>query len=513
MARFLLFHQVPKCGGGSGKVGFFCQGVLQTERLMTYTFKLSRRIAVARLIPVAALLFGTGCDTVDSLGAAEAAQSGLLLSPARATAETQQKIRLAFRDQLIGELTPSFDVEWTVVGGGGLIAPDGSFTATQPGVYTIIGKKGNGNGNNGQGKGNGGPNTDTSTVVVVPPPSTLVSVEMTPETAALQAGEHLQFDAVGRDGSGATVAIGVEWSATGGTIDAGGHYIAGSTSGTFRVIAFHGATGLADTAAVDVSAPTTSPAPAPAPTPIGMNGVMENHLGASPLAQASLAGEWTDPTTSNYRWNTATDIPSGSSGVLEVTWPSGMSSGVSPGQFRGWSDIGGSERYKELRLSTRVRILGKDFENQAVGTKLWYVGYGNKVNDNDAFLMLQGSGTQSIMSAMKLNVYVSPDQTSGSIGIQQNVDTRALFTVGSWHDVTVYLNTGTPDRADGIVQVWIDGTLVTDRKDVQFLTSKDSFTQGFFSWQWTPVWGGMGGTRTRNDTMQIDHIAASGVLQ
>jgi hypothetical protein len=61
------------------------------------------------------------------------------------------------------------------------------------------------------------------------------------------------------------VAVQVTFSATGGTITSSGLYTAGVTSGSYRVIA--SASGLADTAALTLSA--LSPTPTPSPIPIG----------------------------------------------------------------------------------------------------------------------------------------------------------------------------------------------------------------------------------------------------
>ena len=54
---------------------------------------------------------------------------------------------------------------------------------------------------------------------------------------------------------GGTTAPAVTYSATGGTITSGGLYTAGSTAGTFRVIATQQGGTLADTAAVTITAP------------------------------------------------------------------------------------------------------------------------------------------------------------------------------------------------------------------------------------------------------------------
>ena len=56
------------------------------------------------------------------------------------------------------------------------------------------------------------------------------------------------------------------WSATGGTIDPSGAYTAGTTAGTYRVVAANMPGTLADTASVSITV-TDAPAPEPTPTP------------------------------------------------------------------------------------------------------------------------------------------------------------------------------------------------------------------------------------------------------
>mgnify|MGYP003042992615 CR=1 FL=1 len=94
---------------------------------------------------------------------------------------------------------------------------------------------------------------DTSTVTLTAPAPTLVAIELTPATVSLQTGATQQFAVVGRLSNGATQAVTPAYTATGGTISTAGLYAAGSTAGSFRVIAT--ASGFADTAAVTLTAP------------------------------------------------------------------------------------------------------------------------------------------------------------------------------------------------------------------------------------------------------------------
>src|SRR5256886_10960439 len=47
-----------------------------------------------------------------------------------------------------------------------------------------------------------------------------------------------------------------------------------------------------------------------------------------------------------------------------------------------------------------------------------------------------------------------------------------------------------------------------DYSDVTYITPGN--TLGFYTFKFWPVWGGIGGSKTRDDYMQLDHIYISG---
>ena len=87
----------------------------------------------------------------------------------------------------------------------------------------------------------------------------LASVILKPASATLGTSGTRQFAAFGRTSTGDSVAVQVDFSATGGTIGSNGLYTAGQTAGSFKVIAV--SSGLADTAVVTLTAPTAPTAP------------------------------------------------------------------------------------------------------------------------------------------------------------------------------------------------------------------------------------------------------------
>jgi parallel beta-helix repeat protein len=221
---------------------------------MTYTFKLSRRLAVSwsqywgMLVPL--LLLSAACTDNELLSNTDGDAGGwnqagqVELSPSWVFAEVNQPIQLLARERLSTRVAGDIEVEWTV--SGGTITQDGLFSAARPGEYKVVGK------------GRGGKKGDTTTVVVGDSVSNVVALVLTPDTATLQPAQTRHFAAEGVLSDGTAAPVGTVWTADGGIIDAGGNYVAGSSAGRYHVIATSVSGTLADTATVDVSlaAPT-----------------------------------------------------------------------------------------------------------------------------------------------------------------------------------------------------------------------------------------------------------------
>jgi hypothetical protein len=221
---------------------------------MTYTFKLSRRLAISRYAMLAAAAVLVSCDGETTApesdpNAPSSATPWIRVVPRAVTVETNQPIR--FRGERRSRRGEPHDLRLTWHASGGSIDEDGVFHATAPGVYKVVGR------------GRGRQKPDTSIVIVVPPQPNIVAVSVAPDTATLAAGATHDFAATGVLSDGTLVAIGVTWRAAGGSIDAGGVYTAGNTAGSYRVVALSTDSTLADTATVSITQP---PPPPPSPT-------------------------------------------------------------------------------------------------------------------------------------------------------------------------------------------------------------------------------------------------------
>jgi hypothetical protein len=168
--------------------------------------------------------------------------TGIALAPGSASVAPGGTVQFSatgtYSDGSSAAVTPAYTAT------GGSITSSGLYTAGQTAgsfqvVATLNGK------------------ADTSAVTITAPAPTLTSVVLTPATASVQTGGTVQFSATGTYSDGTSKAITPAYSATGGTITTSGLYTAGSTAGTFRVIASSG--GRADTAAVSVTASSTPP--------------------------------------------------------------------------------------------------------------------------------------------------------------------------------------------------------------------------------------------------------------
>jgi CSLREA domain-containing protein len=107
---------------------------------------------------------------------------------------------------------------------------------------------------------------DADTFLVFAYAPALWSVVVAPDTVRLRTGDVQLFAAGGRDQYSRPIAAAPTWTATGGTIDAGGVYTAGEIPGVYTVTATDNATGITGEAVVFIGLPVgNEPAETPLP--------------------------------------------------------------------------------------------------------------------------------------------------------------------------------------------------------------------------------------------------------
>ncbi|HKP27766.1 MAG TPA: hypothetical protein VJU15_00090, partial [Gemmatimonadales bacterium] len=184
-------------------------------------------------------------------------------------------------------------VTWLATGGN--ISSGGVYTAgTTSGTYRVIGAHSSGR-------------ADTSLVTIASAAPTLLSLSLSPSSVSLTPGSTRQFTVSGSWSDGGTSAPSVTYLATGGSVTSGGVYTAGTTTGTFRLIAKHSGGTKADTSAISISsaAPTLqSISLTPATTSLQTGGTR----------QFSVAATWSDGSTASpaLTWSTTSGTVSSS---------------------------------------------------------------------------------------------------------------------------------------------------------------------------------------------------------
>jgi len=209
---------------------------------------MQRRLVVGRtgvrlILPsIASLIIAVACSNTDQGTNANNPPNltRVVMSPKTATlaAGAKQQFTAYGRDSAGDSVGVA--VDFTAAGGD--ITSTGLFTAGPvAGSYDVVATE------------HGGSLADTATVTVtVSGPPVLAQIILSPSTAVLAVGGTQQFAAFGRMSTGDSVAVGVTYAATGGTISAAGLYTAGQTAGGFRVIASDSSGTFADTASVSI---------------------------------------------------------------------------------------------------------------------------------------------------------------------------------------------------------------------------------------------------------------------
>lgn len=247
--------------------------------------------------------------------------------------------------------------------------------------------------------------------------------------------------------------------------------------------------------------------------PAGFVAFAEHDLSALPgqaRGLGGLKGAWYAIGSNNLGVVTPDlTAPESPPNVFQVRFPKGFPSGSGPVNFGGWDAAGKTAGQKsKIYFSMWLKCVGNDFENQAVGTKMGFFGAAAAISQtaHNTWFFLKGTGTQTIAPNFKLEEHQS---NPNPINLPQNVDTRMLMNCGVWHQWEAVMEINTLGVADGVFKWWVDGILIMDRPNSTFIYS--GATNKFFDYVFNPTWGGLGGSKTRDDFWRIDHIYISGV--
>lgn len=231
------------------------------------------------------------------------------------------------------------------------------------------------------------------------------------------------------------------------------------------------------------------------------------HLGPNAAAGIISGRFWRYP--SSLKAGTDASAVQSPSGVATYVWPAGMSPGTSMGGgWSAWADDALSERTHYYESFT-FKIPDAKFEihGPSGGMKFfgyWGVGQRGAANNQVFGWISSASGNPSNLFRIEVR-----QQNFLTRNLTQNVDATPYLTTQTWHQVEFLFIANTIGSANGVCRAWIDGHKIIDYSNVTWRTS--TYRAGFFMRVYNPVWGGNGGgSKTMTNSMELDHIYASG---
>jgi hypothetical protein len=212
-----------------------------------------------------------------TIGAAPVTLTSLLLTPASVAlapgAGLEFHVIGTYSDGSTGKPAVTYSVT-----GGTMVSANRYVAGSLSGNYRVIAAE------------VGGTHADTSAVLITSPVS-LTSLALAPKPVVLPTGGAMQFSVNATWSNGTRTLPPLTWSATGGTVSPTGLYSAGTTGGSYRVVAAQTGGTKADTAAVTISsvAPPTLTALAISPKTAS--------LAVGGTRQFSISATWSDGST------------------------------------------------------------------------------------------------------------------------------------------------------------------------------------------------------------------------
>jgi hypothetical protein len=325
----------------------------------------------------------------------------------------------------------------------------------------------------------------------------IAGLTISPTSLTLASGASKTLTAQGwLVGSNTPVAASVTWTATGGTISQDGVYRAGSVPGTYRVAARSTTTAKADTIPVTITA-STSVTPPPPTTSMGPNEPLDFTRLTEIRLDSPREDGWYVDSGNRYAIVPDATAPRSASSVLRATFRAGDGESTTPVRMQKNIDGAG---LTQIYWSYWIKV-SSNFQGHPTATKK--INFAWMKGSPIFFMSAEGVGngpltlTARMQSPAESREYFRPNQ-----GASGN------FSRGSWHRVELIARGNTAGNGDGLVKVWLDGVRIIEYRDVRFTGSGQDKTFDYIDF--TPIWGGRGGTVTNTMTMDLDHMYVSG---
>ena len=315
--------------------------------------------------------------------------------------------------------------------------------------------------------------------------ASVASVTVSPAEVTLGIGGTQQFAAALRDANG-NLLTGrtVVWTSSNDLVAAvtSTGLVTGLTVGTATLTAT--SEGRSGTATVTVALVSTAGWPN---EPAGLALLSDRAWGTLSF----LGWGFDDPGVAQMSIVSDPTAPHSPSSVYQFLYPQGMAAGAA----------GGLQWYYTTRNELFIGMYFKyssDWQQTGSNlTKLFYVYQRSGDNRQASFMVMNGPTG----GPYDLRISNEPD---GGLWWTQNVN-NVRIVPGQWHRLELYMKKASASGvADGVVRWWVDGVLAANHPAAKLRG------QPFSEFHFSPVWGGLGGTKAHDDYLWVDHIYLSG---
>jgi hypothetical protein len=441
---------------------------------------------------------GTLADTsiVTVAQPASATLAAVILTPQTVTLQAGTAQQFSAVGRMSDNTTRAIAVTWTATAGS--VSTSGLFAApVTAGTARIVATSGG--------------FADTAIATVTALPVTLTTLVLNPSSVTLSPGASRQFAVSGSWSDGSASVPSVVYSATGGSISAAGNYVAGTTAGTFRVIAVQQGGTLADTSTIVISAPAATP-----PPPVSATGYPNQPAGFATLydrpfnALTESGWDYRDYSAatqntpgSHLRIMQDASAPRSASSVLEFRYPAGFLGGGEPGKTG--REFPSSEFAQSMYMSIWVKFSASWQGHNSSVNKIVYWQMTQSYSGRTR-LLLEGRGTGS--GPLEVWAITQGTPLGDQLLLGPNLVPGAQFIRGRWHRVEAIVRMNTGSNSDGEVSMWLDGVKIMEHRNVIFAGVAE--VQRLTGFEVTPVWGGVTDQVASEQFMWIDHLYLSG---
>ncbi|PYO47016.1 MAG: hypothetical protein DMD72_11240 [Gemmatimonadetes bacterium] len=187
--------------------------------------------------------------------------------------------------------------------------------------------------------------------------------------------------------------------------------------------------------------------------------------------------------------------------VIQMLFPAGFGAGSSPAV----AELALRSYPTTLYVSYWMKLSSNWFGQETGVNKVFHFWIGGR---NRVYSLVRGAGNGPLHFEIDVQGVVAGGQfdrgTTGNLA--PNLGVPATVVRGLWYQYEMVFKANTAGRADGSIEWWLNGVKVGSYRGIQFVPGDGSWED----MEWSPTWGGLGGSVPADQFMSIDHVYVSG---